>query len=64
MERERAEAYKIYVSDSLALFMQVLAKEEVEVPRYVDMLKKKEKKPEESAEQIISRFDRLRRKKE
>jgi hypothetical protein len=28
------------------------------------MLKKKEKKPEESAEQIISRFDRLRRKKE
>ena len=61
MERERDEAYRIYVSDSLALYSQALTREDI--PRYVDMFKKNEE-PEETAEQIISRFDNLRRKKE
>jgi hypothetical protein len=64
VEREKEEAYKIYVSDSLALYSTFLSKGEAEIPRYVDMFShtKQEDKPQETSEQIYNRFDKLRRK--
>lgn len=58
------EAYRNYVSDSLALYTAFLTHGEVEVPRYSDMFNytKHEEKPEETQEQILSRFESLRRK--
>jgi hypothetical protein len=66
MEREKEEAYRIYVSDSLALYSTWMTKGEVDVPRYADMFSntKQEEKPQETPEEIISRFDKLRRKEE
>lgn len=64
MEREKEEAFRIYVSDSLALYTSVLARDEVDIPRYVDMVKPKPQKPQETMEEHMSRFDKLRRKKE
>ena len=61
MEREKEEAYKIYVSDSLALFTTMITRGEIDVPRYADAFKKVNKQPQETSEQIISRFDKLRR---
>lgn len=55
------------MSDSLALSNKIVAKAtggEIEPPRYADLLKPAPKKPEETPDQVISRFDRLRRKKE
>lgn len=59
MERERDEAYRIYVSDSLALYTRILTRDEVDIPRYLDMFKPP-KKPE-TAEEVKARFNRLRR---
>ena len=53
------------MSDSLALSNQIAAKMaggELEIPRYIDLFKQKNKAPEETPEQIISRFDKLRRR--
>lgn len=66
MEREKEEAYRIYVSDSLAFYSTLMTKGEVDVPRYADVFSntKQEEKPQETPEEIISRFDKLRRKEE
>lgn len=54
------------MSESLALSNQLILRAtggDMEVPRYIDMLKPAPKKPEETGEQIISRIrDGLRRK--
>ena len=63
MERERAEAFRIYVSDSLALYTRIITKDEINIPRYIDLLKPEEEHPEESDEEIKGRFNRLRRNK-
>lgn len=62
MEREQEEAYRIYVSDSLALYTTILTRGEIDIPRYSDVVHQQPQKPQESADQIISRFDSLRRK--
>ena len=62
MEREREEAYRIYVSDSLALYSTMITRGEAEIPRYIDIFKKPPEEKQESSEDIISRFDSLRRR--
>ena len=62
MEREKEEAYKNYVSDSLALYTSILVRGEVDVPRYADMFKRQPVEQQETMEQHMSRFDSLRRK--
>jgi hypothetical protein len=62
MEREKEEAFRIYVSDSLALYSTWITKGEVEIPRYADIYKAVPQQPQETSEEIISRFDKLRRK--
>lgn len=64
MEREKEEAYRVYVSDSLAFYTNFLSNGEGEIPRYIDMINVKPKAPQESMEQHMSRFDKLRRKSE
>lgn len=64
MEREKEEAYRNYVSDSLALYTSVLTRGEADVPRYADMVNPKPQKPQETMEEHMSRFDKIRRKKE
>lgn len=64
MESQRTEAWRIYMSDSLALSNQIAAKAaggEIDIPRYADLFKTTPKK-EENPEQIIARFDNLRRR--
>lgn len=51
------------MSDALALCNKILLRGE-NIPRYYDIINRKEEKPQETAEQVISRFDKLRRKKE
>ena len=63
IESQRTEAYRIYMSDSLALSNKMMLGEEADIPRYIDMFKKEPEK-EETPEQIISRFDKLRRREE
>lgn len=62
MEREKEEAFRIYVSDSLALYTTMITRGEIEIPRYADIYKAVPQQPQESPEEIISRFDKLRRK--
>ena len=62
MEREKEEAYRIYVSDSLALYSTRITMGEVEIPRYADLFHKKTPETQETSEEIISRFDSLRRR--
>ena len=59
MEQQRAEAYRNYMSDSLVLINTALSRGEVDIPRYADMFTEQK---QESSEEIISRFDELRRK--
>lgn len=63
MENERIEAYKIYMSDSLVLINTVLSRGEVTIPRYADIFEEQAQKPPETADEIITRFDNLRRDK-
>ena len=49
------------MSDSLALSNKLIAGEEMDIPRYYDLINHQEK-PEEDPEEIISRFDKLRRR--
>lgn len=65
MESQRTEAWRIYMSDSLALSNQIAAKAaggEIDIPRYADLFTNAPKKEEETPEQIIARFDKLRRR--
>lgn len=62
MEREKEEAFRIYVSDSLALYTTMITRGEIEIPRYADIYKAVPQQPQETSEQIKSRFDKLRRK--
>ena len=62
MEREKEEAYRDYVSDSLAFYSTVLSRGEVDIPRYHDIVNPKPQKPQETMDQHMSRFDKLRRK--
>lgn len=53
------------MSDSLALSNQIAAKAaggELDIPRYYDLFSNAPKKEEETPEQIIARFDKLRRR--
>ena len=62
MENGRTEAYRNYMSDSLVLINTFLTRGEVTIPRYADMIKDHDDQPQqETAEQVISRFDKLRR---
>ena len=49
------------MSDSLVLINTALCRGELEIPRYADMFSGTEQ-PKETADQVISRFDKLRRK--
>jgi hypothetical protein len=51
------------MSDALALCNKILLRGE-NIPRFYDIINRKEENPQETAEQVISRFDKLRRKKE
>lgn len=51
------------MSDSLAFINTALTRGEIDIPRYADIFTDEEKQPEETAEQIIARFDSLRRPK-
>jgi hypothetical protein len=62
MEREKEEAFRIYVSDSLALYTTMITRGEIDIPRYADIYKAVPQQPQETSEEIISRFDKLRRK--
>lgn len=64
MEQERAEAYRNYVSDSLALYTRFLTNGEADIPRYADMLRPatSQENVKDKSEKIISKFDKLRRK--
>lgn len=62
MEREKEEAFRIYVSDSLALYTSVLSRGEIDIPRYADIVNPKPQEPQETMEEHMSRFDKLRRK--
>ena len=62
MEREKEEAFRIYVSDSLALYSSIIGRGEVDIPRYADIINPKPEQPQESMEEHMSRFDKLRRK--
>lgn len=64
IEGEKNEAYRVYMSDSLALLNKCLFGGEYDYPRYLDLITKKSAQPKESAEQIKSRFDKLRRRDE
>lgn len=63
IESQREEAYKGYVSDTLALFSRFVTGGEVEIPRYSDMIKpiKPEKVEEQNSEDIMAKFNTLRR---
>ena len=61
MQEQRTEAYRVYMSDALVLIDTALARGEVDIPRYADMFQEKPQENEETADQIISRFDKLRR---
>lgn len=55
------------MSDSLALSNQIAVKaafggEGIDIPRYADLFTNATKKEEETPEQIIARFDKLRRR--
>ena len=62
MEREKEEAFRIYVSDSLALYTTMITRGEIDIPRYADLYKAVPQQPQETSEEIKSRFDKLRRK--
>jgi hypothetical protein len=62
MEREKEEAFRIYVSDSLALYTTMITRGEIDIPRYADIYKAVPQQPQETSEEIKSRFDKLRRK--
>ena len=62
MEREKEEAFRICVSDSLALYTTMITRGEIDIPRYADIYKAVPQQPQETSEEIISRFDKLRRK--
>lgn len=62
MQEQRIEAYKIYMSDSLVFTNTVLSGGKVDIPRYKDMFTDNVKPPKETAEQVIARFDKLKRK--
>lgn len=49
------------MSDTLALSNIIMTGGEMEFPRYYDLTNQQEK-PEEKPEEIISRFDKLRRR--
>lgn len=49
------------MSDSLALLNIRMTGGEVSIPRYYDLMREQEE-PEEKPEEIISRFDTLRRR--
>ena len=61
MEQQRVEAYRNYMSDSFALLNTALTRGEIDIPRYADMFGDHAEKPQETAEQVISHFDSLRR---
>lgn len=61
-ERQRAQAYQIYMSDALSSVIKIFSGGDI--PRFYNIVNRKEEKPQESAEQVISRFDKLRRNKE
>lgn len=50
------------MSDSLAFLNKIITRGEIEYPRYADLMKPKEKVEEQSSEEIIHKFDSLRRK--
>jgi hypothetical protein len=51
------------MSDLLAFSNRIMAGGDIELPRYYDLIHGKHKE-QETPEQVISRFDKLRRKKE
>lgn len=51
------------MSDSLALLNIRMTGGEIDIPRYYDLMTQ-QAKPEEKPDEIISRFDALRRRKE
>ena len=61
IESQRTEAYRIYMSDSLAFLNISLTGNEY--PRYIDLVST-DKKPTETTEEIISRFNPIVRKNE
>lgn len=61
-EREQSEAYRIYMSDLLSVHIKSICGEDADVPRYYDIVHQKTPQKTESPEEIISRFDSLRRK--
>lgn len=61
MESERTEAYRTYMSDAFAFLNTALTRGEIEIPRYADIYKPKAPQQEETAEQVISRFNKLRK---
>ena len=50
------------MSDSLVLINTFLSRGEVDIPRYADMFVEQDENPQETSQQIISKFDVLRRK--
>lgn len=52
------------MSDSLALINTVLSRGEIEIPRYADMFipQEDEETTVKKSEQIVSKFDKLRRR--
>lgn len=50
------------MSDLLSVHIKMLVGEDANVPRYYDIVHQKKPQETESAEEIISRFDSLRRK--
>lgn len=51
------------MSDLLAFSAKIMAGGDIEIPRYYDLINNSQKE-QETPEQVISRFDKLRRKKE
>lgn len=64
VEQQRVEAYRNYMSDSFAILHTALTRGTVEVPRYSDLFKEEQDQPQETQDQVVSRFDKLRRDKE
>lgn len=50
------------MSDLLALYNRIQTRGEIDIPRYYDLINSQQtQKEEETPEQVIKRFDRLRR---
>lgn len=63
MKEQRIEAYRVYMSDALVLINTALSGGKVEIPRYHDMFTDQAQQPTETVEQVVARFDKLRRPK-